>query len=103
MGVLADEAYTQKNLQTVIKNREDTAQKLQEMGFVLTTSKSNFLFAKHPKAKGETLYRSLKERGVLVRHFNKPRISDYIRITVGSAEQMQVLLTQLSEILEELL
>ena len=103
IGVLADEAYTQKNLQTVIQNRENTAAKLKELGFVLTASKSNFLFAKHPKADGEVLYRKLKERGVLVRHFNKPRISDYVRITVGSAEQMQVLLTQLSEILEELL
>ncbi len=103
LGVLADEVYTRQNLQTVIQTREDTAAKLKEMGFTLTPSKSNFLFAKHPKADGETLYRSLKERGVLVRHFNKPRINDYIRITIGSAAQMQVLLTQLSEILEELL
>jgi histidinol-phosphate aminotransferase len=71
------------------------------MGFVFTDSKANFVFAKHPSFSGECLYKQLKEKGVLVRHFGSDRISDYLRITVGNEMQIKKLLTSIRSILEE--
>ena len=70
-----------------------------EMGFTVTDSRANFLFAKSDRIGGEALYRVLKERGILVRHFTSPRIADYNRITVGAPEEMQALLTAVRDIL----
>ena len=84
-----------------MENRAWTERALAQIGFVMTDSKANFLFVKHPSIDGKTLYRKLKERGVLVRHFDKARISDYVRITVGTLEEMQTLVAKISDILEE--
>lgn len=102
LGVLEDEEYTRANCKTIIENREAAVKKLLELGFVTTDSKTNFIFAKHQSVSGEKLYLELKKRGVLVRHFKKERICDYIRITVGSSEQMKILTNTLEKILEEL-
>ncbi len=101
LGILADEETVRKNCNIIAENREFTAAELTKMGFVLTDSKSNFLFAKHPCVDGELIYRTLKERGILVRHFSSPAIRDYIRITVGTREQMCALLDGIGQILEE--
>ena len=101
IGALEDDDYFRYNCRTVIENREWTRAVLQENKFTVLDSASNFLFAKHNTVPGEELYRSLKEKGVLVRHFAKPRLSDYIRVTVGSKEQMEVFLEKVKEILEE--
>lgn len=101
IGVLEDEEYTKSNCATVIENREYTVSKLRELGFEMTDSKANFIFAKHPDIDGESLYISLRQKGILVRHFNKARISQYNRITVGSREQMDALISAITEILEE--
>lgn len=101
LGMLEDENYTKKNCETIVSNREYTAEKLKEMGFLLTDSKTNFIFAKHPVVSGETIYLKLKKKGVLVRHFTKTEIAEYNRITVGTKEQMDALLKAISEILEE--
>ncbi len=101
LGTMADEAYTLKNCQTVSENREETAKELKALGFVLTDSRANFLFAKHPKISGQKVYEKLREKGILVRHFTAPRICDYNRITVGSRKEMKALITALSEIVEE--
>ena len=103
IGTLLDEAYTQTNCREIMRVRQWTAEKLKELGFVLTDSKTNFLFAKHPQAGGKEIYLRLKKKGVLVRHFDTDRIRDYNRITVGSQEQMQVFLEKMTEVLEELL
>lgn len=102
IGVLEDEEYTRRNCRTVTETREETTQRLWEMGFETTRSRANFIFARHVRVDGETLYLELKKRGVLVRHFKKDRISQYIRITVGSREQMKVLTDTLETILEEI-
>jgi len=103
LGVLADEDYTQKNCKTIIENRAWASSALASLGFTMTDSKTNFIFAKHQTADGGMLYRALKERGVLVRHFDAPRIAPYNRITVGTREQMQILVDTLRTILEETL
>ncbi len=102
VGTLLDESYTKSNCQKVMEVREWTVQQLKAMGFILTDSKANFLFAKHPTADGKEIYLRLKKKGVLIRHFDTPRLCDYNRITVGSKEQMEVLLEKLMEVLEEL-
>ncbi len=101
IGVLNDEAYTKANCAEIAENRENTTVKLKEMGFVTTESKSNFIFAKHPQIDGKIIYEGLKKKGILVRHFSKPRISEYVRITVGTAEQMTALTFALKKLLEE--
>ena len=101
LGQLADEEATRRNCRTVMENRAYTAEKLEEMGFVVLPSAANFLFATHPAVDGGALYQKLKERGVLVRHFDTPRLSPYNRITIGSREQMDALLTAVKAILEE--
>ena len=101
LGALEDGAYFRSNCATIMENRAYLAEKLAELGFVMTESKSNFLFAKHPQLDGERLYLELKKRGVLVRHFTKERIREYNRITIGTKEQLDVLLHHIREILEE--
>ena len=78
-----------------------TRNALLEMGFAVTDSKANFLFAKSDKISGEELYLELKRRGVLVRHFKTEKIKDYNRITIGTWEQMEIFLTRVREILAE--
>jgi histidinol-phosphate aminotransferase len=84
LGTMADEEYTLKNCQTIIDNREYVSRELKSLGFALTDSKTNFVFAKHEDIDGEQLYIKLKQNGVLVRHFTNDRIKDYNRTTVGS-------------------
>ena len=99
IGVFEDEAYTRKCCEKIIKTREAAAAALKKLGFVLTDSKANFLFVKHEKISGGTLYRELKKRGILVRYFDKPRLREYVRITIGTDEQMDTLVHRISEIL----
>lgn len=100
LGVLEDEAYTRANLEVIIKTRKYTADALLKMGFTLTDSFANFLFAAHPSFPGDTLYKKLRERGILIRHFQNPRILDYNRITIGTKEEMDTLLDTIRDLLE---
>ena len=74
--------------------------RLAELGFEVLPSQANFVFARHPDKDGGDLYRSLKAKGVLVRHFDAPRIKDFLRITIGTPEQMEALYGAIAEILE---
>lgn len=102
VGTLLDEAYIKENCRKIMQIREWTAQQLRAAGFILTDSKANFIFAKHPVADGKEIYLRMKEKGVLIRHFDVPRLCQYNRITVGSAEQMEIFMEKLKEVLEEL-
>ena len=82
-----------------MQTRAYTARRLEELGFSCTDSRANFLFARHPHLSGQAVYQGLKERGVLVRHFDGARIVDYNRITVGTRDQMEILLQRLEELL----
>ena len=100
LGQLADKETTRRHCQTIVDNRTYTAAKLEEMGFAVLPSAANFLFATCPKIAGKELYRQLKEGGILVRHFDTPRLTDYNRITIGNREQMDALLSAVKTILE---
>ena len=101
IGALCDEEYFEKNCLKIAGNREQTVRELQKLGFWVTDSKANFIFAKSDKIGGKELYLSLKEKGVLIRHFETPLLKDYNRITVGSKEQMEEFIKTVREILEE--
>ena len=100
VACMAEDAYNQELVREVIRTREWTADTLKSMGFSVTDSRANFLFVRHPDLPGDTLYRELRERSILVRHFSKERIQDWNRITVGSPEQMRKLTDSIREILE---
>ena len=101
LGQLADPDTTARNCRAVMDNREYTAQRLTEMGFSVIPSCANFLFATCPDIGGKELYLRLKNRGILVRHFDTGRLREYNRITIGNREQMDALLAAIESILEE--
>jgi histidinol-phosphate aminotransferase len=101
IGAISDDEYNMNNCKTIVQNREYTVNELKRLGFTMTDSSTNFIFAKSDKIDGGELYRKLKERGILVRHFDKAAISDYNRITIGTREQMQTFINTVASILEE--
>ena len=101
-AALEDKDYFYQCLNVLCENREMAKRELEKMGFELTDSRTNFLFARHPKLDGGELYEKLKARGVLIRHFDAPRIREYNRITVGTQEQMSILFKNVRAILEEI-
>lgn len=100
-AALEGQAYYDNNNKEIVSIREYTGKKLRELGFELTDSKANFIFARHLKLAGKELYQGLRARGILVRHFDKPRITDFVRITIGTKEQMDSLLNSLKEMLTD--
>ena len=101
-AAVEDDAYFQKCTAAVAGNREWTRKELEALGFTVLPSSANFLFAKSNSISGEDLYRRLKENGILVRWFDADRIRDYVRITIGSLEQMVALVDQLDQMMQEL-
>lgn len=101
IAALDDNGYYMNNCKIIAENRTECEKALKNIGFTVLPSKANFLFAKSDAVDGEALYLKLKEKGVLVRHFTNPLISDYVRITVGTSEQMAILIEKIKEILEE--
>lgn len=101
IGVLEDDFYTKKNCAEIVKTREFTISELKRLGFLCTNSKANFVFVKHTKKSGGFIYQKLRENNILVRHFDKERIMDYNRITIGNKEQMATMISVLENILKE--
>ena len=97
---MRDRAYFEARCREIMETRAWTAAALTELGFRVTDSRANFLFAASDRIEGGELYRQLKERGILIRHFTAPRISNYNRITVGTPEEMQALVDAIRLILE---
>ena len=100
VAALADEDYYRANCRRIMETRATTKSALERLGFFVTDSSSNFLLAGRGPVEGGELYRKLKARGILVRHFSDPAISDYVRITIGTPEQMDALLAAIGEILK---
>lgn len=98
-AAIEDESYFDMTRSAIIETREWTKAQLAARGFEVLDSRSNFLFASTQRMSGGEIYEKLKQKGVLVRHFGAPRISNYLRITVGTRQEMQILLDKLDEIL----
>lgn len=94
-----DEPYFEATRLKIIDSRNALTDALQKRGFEVIPSAANFLFARHPGFSGATLYQGLRAQSVIVRHFNKPRIADYLRITVGAPAQNQALLSALDRLI----
>ncbi len=100
-AALCEEEYFSRCAKEIAATREATTERLRELGFTVLDSKTNFLFVRSPKIAGEELYAKLKRRGILVRHFNAPRIAEFNRVSIGTPTQMQAFTTAVKEILEE--
>lgn len=94
-----DDEYFVKTRSKVIKTREEVSVSLIELGFKVTESSANFVFISHPFVHASSLFRQLREKNILVRHFNKPRIDNYLRVSIGTDEEMDCFLKALDEIL----
>ncbi len=100
-AALLDNSYYMDNCRIIEENREYTKTRLEALGFSVLPSKANFLFATSPDISGEELYLKLRGAGILVRHFGKERIKEYNRITVGTRDDMDILLSEIEKILKE--
>ena len=98
---LENDEVNQKHCRMVMENREYTVEQLKALGFEMTDSTANFIFVRHPEMSGDVLFQKLRERGVIIRHWFKPEINDYNRITIGSREQMDILLREVRDIFKE--
>ena len=98
-AAVADEPYFQSIRRRVMDTRERTARALKENGFTVLPSQANFLFVSHPDRPGEVLFRGLRERGVLVRRWDIPEIRDWLRVSIGTDEDMAALTEALKELL----
>lgn len=99
VAALEAEEYYTENCKKIMTARAYTTQALLDLGFTVIPSQANFVFAAHPEYDGEALYKAWKQRGILVRHFSSERIRNYNRITIGTLEQMEKLVSAAAEIL----
>ncbi|NCB31794.1 MAG: histidinol-phosphate transaminase, partial [Clostridia bacterium] len=100
-AAILDTEYFSQCTAKICETRAYTAKALTDRGFTVLPSRANFIFTRPNRMRGGDYYRRLREKGVLVRHFDKPRISDYVRISIGSMDQMHVLLAATDELWEE--
>ena len=100
-AALEDTAYFDRTRAAIVDTRAWTKQQLEQRGFAVLDSRSNFLFASTDRKDGGTLYKELKKNGILVRHFDAPRIQNWLRITIGTSEQMKIFVNTLDKIMEE--
>ncbi len=99
-AAIDSQSYYTENCKKIEKTREFTTNELEKLGFRVLPSKANFVFAESDTVSGEEIYLKLKEQGVLVRHFTSDRIKNFNRITIGTPEQMQILIDKIKKITE---
>jgi histidinol-phosphate aminotransferase len=100
-AALCESVYYEEKCAEIIAARRYTEERLRKLGFWMTESVANFLLARHREFSAFELYSALREKGILVRHFDKPRISDFLRITIGTPEQMDKALAAIEAIFKE--
>ena len=98
---IRDKAYFEKCCDLIINAREWTAKALELLSFYVVPSKANFLFIKHDSCDGKSLYEDLKMRGILVRHFNKPGIMNFLRVSIGTLDDMNKFVNVVKEIIQD--
>ena len=101
LAAMEENAYYHANAEKIMETRSRTAQGLKALDFTVTDSKTNFLFVSAPWISGEALYRKLKTRGILIRHWNQPRIQNWCRVTIGTDAQMGTFLQAVADIRKE--
>ena len=101
LATLDSNDYYVANSKKIQANRAYTTAELAKLGFETLPSVTNFIFTRCPGVEGGALYRALKAKGVLVRHWDKPEIADWLRVTIGTREQMDIFLDKVREILKE--
>lgn len=100
-AALAEDDYFRKTRDRIVATRERVKRELKKLGFSFADSQANFIFATHKKAAARDLYEALKIKKIYVRYFNKARIDNYLRITIGTDEEMNALLSFLEEYIKE--
>lgn len=101
VAAIEDEAYFKECTAKIVATRERSKERLSQLGFTFPDSKANFIFATHSTVPASVIFEELKKRKIYVRYFNKPRIDNYLRITVGTDEQMDALFEALEQITGE--
>ncbi|MCQ2082672.1 MAG: aminotransferase class I/II-fold pyridoxal phosphate-dependent enzyme [Lachnospiraceae bacterium] len=96
---ILDVDYWKKTVNMLIETREWTKKELKRLGFSFEDSMSNFIFTKHESVSGDDIFKALREKNIFVRHWNKPRIGEYLRISIGTDDEMKKLIEALEEIL----
>jgi histidinol-phosphate aminotransferase len=99
---ILDKNYFEETISKIIKTREWVTKKLREMGFEIPESKANFIFISYPNIGGATIYKRLKEMGILVRYFNKDILNKYLRVTMGNDEEMKFFINSIERIIGEI-
>ena len=99
-AAVEDQDYFKSTCNKVITSREKLTQALSQLGFDVLPSSANFVFARHPQHEGAWLAQKLREKALLVRHFNQPRISSFLRITLGTEEQNTLLIQLLTKLIK---
>lgn len=99
IAAIEDQAHLESTSKKVIQTRDRLVSELSSLGFDTLPSTANFIFTRHPNHAGAKLYQSLRDRGIIVRHFKSPRIEQFLRITIGTDDQTNELISALKEIL----
>jgi len=89
---IKDEEYFQKVRKKIMATREKTSRELLKLGFTVIPSQANFVFISHPAVPAEHIFKRLKEQGVLVRYFKQPRIDNFLRVSIGTDQEMEIFL-----------
>lgn len=98
VAVLQNNDYYKNCIAEICTTRDAFSNELRQLGFEVIPSNTNFVFAKHPSFSGELIARELRNRGIIIRHFNNKRICEYVRITIGTPEQMKIVSSAIGEI-----
>ena len=99
VAAIEDKTYFESSRQKIIDSREWLVAELEKLGFDTVPSATNFVFSRHPKHDAEVIFKELRKRKIIVRYFSKPRIDQYLRITIGTQQEVEALVVALKEIL----
>lgn len=105
LGVAAieDDCYFKETTQKIIDTREWTKKELKRLGFKFKDSMTNFIFAAHDNVRADIIFDRLRQKHIFVRHFNAPRINNYLRISIGTDKEMEYFISELEKILESVI
>ncbi|WP_040949004.1 histidinol-phosphate transaminase [Gorillibacterium massiliense] len=96
---LIDNEHCLRNAEKIIQTRDKISKRLKNMGFYVVDSNANFIFMSHPRIEAKRIFNELKSRGIIVRYFEKPKIDNYLRVSIGTDDEMDIFINQIHEIL----